>query len=235
MKDEGGKCSCDKGKTLISGECRPCEDGRFKDHAGTNSCEICDSKVIHGAFETMPGSESDKSSSKSCACGKGKYQDPRKTDEAPEVVCSDCMDLDLSQGVKCKNKGLTLKNLTLKDGFWRNSVESSKIVECDIVFSCAKEPGAPPTKLCADGHTGPICSACTDGYNKNEIEVCRPCASAGVSIGGIYVLFGVFATIVFYLVLRKILGKENLFITKIIQEITKATEDDKHWSKRLKT
>ncbi|GMH73197.1 hypothetical protein TL16_g06118 [Triparma laevis f. inornata] len=224
------KCTCEAGKTLINGICKECEDGRFKNHTGTDSCNVCDTKVIHGAFETLNGT--DKSSAASCACGKGKFHDPRKPQlDTPEGKCEDCMNLNLPEGVSCDPVGLTLASLPLKDGYWRSSSQSDNIVKCEIDQSCVH---ASPEDNCTIGHTGPICSVCTEGYSKNAVGVCKSCSSASVSIG-FYTLCVVLGITALYFVLRKIFGKEKLTISNVTQVITKASSDDKHWSKRLKT
>ncbi|GMI07371.1 hypothetical protein TrVE_jg10073 [Triparma verrucosa] len=228
---DDGICTCAAGKTLVNGKCKECEDGRFKADNSTDSCNVCDTDVIHGALETINGT--DKTSAASCACGKGKFQDPRNPQPGtPQGKCEDCMNLNLPEGVKCDDTiGLTLATLPLKDGYWRSSSQSDKIVKCEIDTSCVH---ASPDDSCTIGHTGPICSVCTEGYNKNAVDICKPCSSAGVSIG-FYALLTVLTLTTLYFVLRKIFGKEKLTIANVSNEIQKATADDKHWSKRLKT
>ncbi|GMH88795.1 hypothetical protein TrVE_jg431 [Triparma verrucosa] len=110
-----GKCTCAAGKTLSNRKCASCEDGHFKNHIGTGSCDICDSTVIRGAFESIDGAK--KISSASCACGKGKFHDPRDPPIiTPQGTCAECSDLNLPVGVKCDRVGLTLEMLVINDG-----------------------------------------------------------------------------------------------------------------------
>ncbi|GMI07092.1 hypothetical protein TrLO_g3423 [Triparma laevis f. longispina] len=73
----------------------------------------------------------------SCACGKGKFQDPRNPQpDTPEGKCEDCMNLNLPKGVKCKDTvGLTLATLPLKDGYWRSFKEVQKATADDKHWS----------------------------------------------------------------------------------------------------
>ena len=187
--------------------------------------------MIKGAFETNIGA--DKSSSASCACGKGKFLDPRDPPhDTPTGVCKACIDLNLPEGVNCDNdSGLTLNTLTLKDGFWRSSAKSDNIVKCEITASCTH---ASPSDNCTIGHTGPICSVCMEGFNKDAVGVCKPCSSAGVSIG-FYTLCGILSVVAFYLILQKVYGKERLTLAFMTKELTEASGDKKHWAKNLRT
>lgn len=65
--------TCKAGETLADGECVACKDGRYKDHLGTDSCTVCDTADIKGAFDSVPGVE--KMSPQSCTCGVGKFSD----------------------------------------------------------------------------------------------------------------------------------------------------------------
>jgi hypothetical protein len=91
-----------------------------------------------------------------------------------------------------------------------------------------------PNATCADGHTGPVCSVCFEGYVKDAMGVCQTCASAGVSFS-FYIFCFIFGATTIYFVLIKIFGKDRLSIASVTQEFTKATFDDSHWSKRYKT
>lgn len=227
-----GTCMCSAGKTLVDGKCVECEDGRYKDQPGTESCTICDTAVIKGAFDTVPGAE--KTSPASCACGLGKFSEPLDADN-PEstlgAVCKDCSDIDLPEGVNCSKIGLTLATLPVKDGYWRSSKDNHNIVECENTESCIR---ASPDDNCTAGHTGPICSVCTEGFNKNAFGVCAPCKSAGASIG-FYALSGILGIVITSFALRRMFGRERLSVASVTEAINNATNDKKHWSNRLKT
>ncbi|GMH74627.1 hypothetical protein TrLO_g1929 [Triparma laevis f. longispina] len=234
VNDADESCTCKTGETLVNNECVSCEDGRFKDHTGTFSCTVCDVAVIKGAFETITGAE--KTSSASCACGVGKFSeapDEGNPDKTHEAICKDCSEIDLPEGVNCSSVGLTLETLPVNDGYWRSSTDNHNIVACENPASC-KHSNSDNNELCAEGHTGPICSVCKEGFSENSVWFCESCASAGLSIG-FYFLCGVLGIITLYLVLRKVFGKEKLTISNVTQEFTKATSNDKHWTKRLRT
>ncbi|GMH97129.1 hypothetical protein TrVE_jg7824 [Triparma verrucosa] len=97
-----GSCTCKAGETLVDGECVPCEDGRYKDRPGTESCTICDTDAIRGAFNTLPGIP--KTSFESCACGLGKFREPSDEDNPEKVldsICKHCSEINLPDGVNC--------------------------------------------------------------------------------------------------------------------------------------
>ncbi|GMI16870.1 hypothetical protein TrLO_g1700 [Triparma laevis f. longispina] len=228
---DDGKCACEAGKILVNGKCRECEDGRFKIQTGTDSCNVCDREVIKGALETI-FLGANKTSATSCAYGKGKFSAPPDVDNPEstlDLVCKDCSDINHPEGFDCSMIGLTLATLPLKDGFWRRAPDNHNIVECENLESCTHSSNH---ERCAEGHTGPICSVCMDGYNKDSVRICESCASTSVSIG-FYVLLVILGITTLYLVLRKIFGKENLSISNVTQEITKVTSGDNHWSQRL--
>lgn len=118
------------------------------------------------------------------------------------------------------------------DGFWRSANDNHNIVKCKNEQSCTH---LSDVELCTEGHAGPICSVCKEGYSKNRGGVCESCALIGVSIG-FYAFCGVIILVLIYFVLRKTFGDDSGFsLTAVTEEINKASADDKHWTKRLKT
>eukprot|EP00519_Triparma_laevis_P010367 CAMPEP_0182498006 /NCGR_PEP_ID=MMETSP1321-20130603/6353_1 /TAXON_ID=91990 /ORGANISM="Bolidomonas sp., Strain RCC1657" /LENGTH=1411 /DNA_ID=CAMNT_0024702007 /DNA_START=67 /DNA_END=4302 /DNA_ORIENTATION=- len=155
-------CSCNAGETLIDGRCDPCEDGRYKDHVGTESCTVCDTSGIKGAFMSVPGV--DKTSIASCACGIGKVSDG--------TLCMDCV----SEGMNCTSVGLTIETIPMREGFWRSSPASTKFLTCLNPKHC--KGGVETTDLCSDGYTGPLCAVCASGYAAvgfGESLTCNSC------------------------------------------------------------
>ncbi|GMH76471.1 hypothetical protein TrST_g1986 [Triparma strigata] len=223
---DDGTCTCNAGETLVNGACISCEDGRYKEHAGTESCTICDTDFIKGAFETV-GS---KVSPGSCACGAGKFLEPRNPPvSTPAGACVHCSDLTLPQGANCTRVGMSLNTLAVADGFWRSSEESDNLVECETPESCTH---LSDDELCAVGHTGPICSVCKEDYSKDSSNVCVSCASASVSIG-FYTFCFISSLVAAYVILRRILGKGNISVSAMRAKLTETS--DKHWSQKLAT
>lgn len=102
-KDDG-KCTCRAGQTLVNGRCEESENGRFKPEGNTKSCKVCDKELIHGALETINGT--DKNSSASCTCGKGKFHDPsHPTHDTPKE----------SAGIAWTSTSLRASAVTLSD------------------------------------------------------------------------------------------------------------------------
>ncbi|GMI12462.1 hypothetical protein TrLO_g2943 [Triparma laevis f. longispina] len=225
------RCTCKAGETVVDGKCVACDDGRYKDQPGTKACSVCDADAIEGAFESIPGAN--KTSSASCACGFGKFAEAPDGDNPGKLngICKVCADIELPEGVNCSKVGLTKATLPIVDGYWRSSKNDHDIVKCENLESCTHSSDE---DLCAEGHTGPICSVCKDGFNKDTLGVCKSCGSAGVSVG-FYALCGVLGITILYLVLRKKIGKEKLTLAAVTEGITRVTSDDKHWSQRLNT
>ncbi|GMI10820.1 hypothetical protein TrLO_g15777 [Triparma laevis f. longispina] len=212
-----GSFQADSGSTT----CNPCEAGTYQANPGQAQCEPC----LEGHFCPTGTVTQIKCGSVAlfCPSNSGTVQ---SADEGYYTT-------PLSTETTTKREGQAVCEVTLplKDGYWRSSSQSDNIVKCEIDASCAR---ASPDKNCTIGHAGPICSVCTEGYNKNAVGVCEICSSASLSIG-FYALLIVLGAITLYLVLRKIFGKEKFTISNVTQDITNANSNDKHWSKRLKT
>ncbi|GMH87753.1 hypothetical protein TrST_g3113 [Triparma strigata] len=241
-EEDGFRCTCPRGKTLVDGKCTACEDGWFKEHNGTGVCTSCDAEVIEDAFKTHP--EISKSSNESCACGLGYFRDhhPKRADKRL-WKCQDCEDPVIglnAHNVNCTQIGLTLETLLINDGYWRNSLDSHKIEECDMEEACSQRPGTNGTE-CREGHDGPICSVCKDGFSKSTLKgICRPCDKLErllwFYIGGpillIVTLIGLY-----YFVRKKynITGGRRNSINAAIAGFTKASADKNHWLSRIRT
>ncbi|GMH76388.1 hypothetical protein TrLO_g509 [Triparma laevis f. longispina] len=243
--EDGDSCTCPPGKTLVDGECADCEDGWFKTSEGIQSCTSCDAEVIEDAFKTHP--EMSKSSRDSCACGVGTFRDhhPNSTENTDKRLwkCQDCEDPVIglnAQNVKCNKIGLTLETLLVNNGFWRSSADSNKIEKCDMKEACSERPDTNGTN-CREGHEGPICSVCKDGYSKNSFKgICRPCDELETLlffyIGGPILL--IVTLIGLYYFFRKkygITGGRRDSVNAAIAGFNKASADKNHWLSHIRT
>ena len=231
INDDKSSCTCPVGQTLVDGNCTACDDGRFKDHNGTDSCSVCDTEEVEGAFETIFNSP--KILASSCACDVGKFLDPLKpTPTTPLGSCQSCSELNYyPKSVDCSTIGLTLSTLPLKPGYWRSSTDSSNIVKCENQLECTDES---PTEICMEGSSGPMCEVCVDGYSKGYTGTCEECESAFVSLG-FYLLCAILFFVTVYLALLCYLRNKRISIDSLSSEPSSPSRDGKHWSKRLRS
>ena len=69
--------------------------------------------------------------------------------------------------------GMTLQSLYLKPGYWRVTEESTYIHRCFDAELCLG--GADLNNTCLEGHTGPYCEVCEEGYAKSQ-GACVKCS-----------------------------------------------------------
>ena len=72
-------------------------------------------------------------------------------------VCVECPD-----GADCSKQGTVLETLPIKKGYWRESVNSADIVQCNLPEACSGS-GSKPTNLtdyCNEGYRGILCESC---------------------------------------------------------------------------
>lgn len=70
--------------------------------------------------------------------------------------------------------------MDLKPGYWRVGVEYDSILSCHVAEACLG--GSDPTTQCREGHTGPYCSVCDEGYTMTTGGICVSCANGDSSI-----------------------------------------------------
>lgn len=133
---------------IASTECTACEKGKFAEGYGNTGCTFCDdTKVLKGSTTNFTGA----TSSSSCQCNAGEYADE---------ITNTCK--QASEGISKTVVGMTTKNLTLEEGYWRTSPSSLQIEVCFNNIHCIG--GSDPSSLCAPGYEGSICAECSSGY-----------------------------------------------------------------------
>ena len=158
IRDVDKACVCKEGWTLKGTECAPCEEGKWKDSQSVNSCTRCGESLI-GSITTYNGS----TSRELCICPEGFFDNEKE--KCQEVV----------RGVSTEHKGLTLRSLWLKEGFWRTGPTSLDIRRCKIRGACLGGNGTNGTSFCREGHYGPYCSLCLDGHSMDSFGTCLQC------------------------------------------------------------
>jgi hypothetical protein len=76
-------------------------------------------------------------------------------------------------GATCDRIGLRLDTVTLKPGYWRTSSASDEIFSCEDEHVCVG--GNATESLCAQGHWGPWCANCFEGYYSPDEGECESC------------------------------------------------------------
>jgi hypothetical protein len=129
--------------------CEDCEEGKYSDEKSSILCKECGSN-------SEP--ELDR---KKCECKKGSYRQEDNCILCPaEYIC---------------NKGVTIKNMTLKKNYWRVSNAVIKTYQCRNTRACNGGIIMNHTdNLCSDGHRGPLCDICEIGWAKDD-GVCLKC------------------------------------------------------------
>jgi len=178
--------------------CRACEAGRFRNTSGLYSeCTPCPEGHFCEAGAVLP-----------TACAVGTYlndvqmdavlAEDTETDRSVfAALCQRCV-----SGTKCSEVGQFLRGIELEQGYYRTRAESPLVRICAHEAACA---GGDSTgdDSCEEGHHGPYCSLCEDGfYFDSSSDRCRSCASGAAiwaAAGSLFVLVIVVAVLAWYL------------------------------------
>ena len=68
----------------------------------------------------------------------------------------------------------TLNKLPLKKQFWRTTDDSTDVMECKVKAACLG--GNDTSAYCLEGHEGPYCDVCKQGYSKDVMGICKSCS-----------------------------------------------------------
>ncbi|GMI08230.1 hypothetical protein TrVE_jg10446 [Triparma verrucosa] len=229
---EGGKllCLCAPGEMLIDGSCSICPPGMYKPELGNTVCTSCDKSAVRNSFSTWSSIIQQKKeegrlnstvvilppiSPFNCTCEKGDYfmeGVPEGLEDSGVTWLGYCV--ACPEGAACDEAGVTVKNMPLKQGWWRSDDQSVKLEKCRVAEACLqnveiktftssldKKHVVTLTKdfekdmQCEEGHTGPLCNVCIDNFSKNITGICESCdekfklPAQTVSLIGVGVLF----------------------------------------------
>ncbi len=158
-------------------ECTQCGRGSWNAHTGStseNDCVACD--PVPGRATTAGAGSSSLSD---CICAEGFCT--AESGSAESFACVECSD-----AMNCSVPGTAQNDVQANEGFWRGEVDStfpsSIFYECPISGSCRGSSAlstssssssrrrrglsSPPPfeNLCSEGHSGPLCAACSENY-----------------------------------------------------------------------
>ena len=170
-------------------ECVPCTAGRASVGSGSATCAACragmfSSSGASSCSECPPGRFAANDESLSCEiCGEGS----EPTDSKDKCVCSVGMyTLNRSRlnptcepcpsRVICTDTDQLLQEWQLKPGFWRHSTDTLEIRRCPEYHACLGGQFVNTTdSMCRQGHRGPLCEVCQDGWAKTSDQLCAVC------------------------------------------------------------
>ena len=191
--EDSNPCTCEPGKMLIGTACVECDTGKFKEEFGIQACTLC-SAIILGSTTTGSGAKSEKE----CICPMGTCMDSEQETET-QVVVSECR--TIVDGMIAQKQGMDLFNVQIEKGFWRIGEDSWDVRECPVSDACLG--GNSTEGYCREGHNGPYCILCEDGFSADVFGLCQKCnlgheavlTTLGVGVGvsllcvGAYVLW----------------------------------------------
>ncbi|GMH86453.1 hypothetical protein TrVE_jg3945 [Triparma verrucosa] len=155
-------CTCTAGETLMGTTCEPCEKAKWKAEDGVTSCSLCSSTLEDSITEDFGST-----SAKDCKCPKGTYDDGKGKCEV------------VKDGMDDTAFGMCLENVTIDPGFWRVNSDSTDVRECHVSEACT---GGNSTSYCREGHTGPYCDLCVNGWTKDPLMLCKSCENSIVDV-----------------------------------------------------
>jgi hypothetical protein len=179
----------------------PCAEGRYGDAPGqvdercSGACPFDEIEGIGRRQRVTLGTGT--TSVTGCICQAGFYLKACVECE----LGSECV--ECAEGADCREKGVTLAELPLAQGWWRVTPDSTDVRPCNVKAACDHSGHANATSIwaerqCADGYLGPLCGACEEKHYATASGVCTACdgsewpawLAAGVVIGAALGLFG---------------------------------------------
>ena len=183
--------TCDLGKfgnTTGLAACYACEKGQYQDGKGGIKCLDCPSGKISNKAATACENPSWKISS-DCAFER-EFLDDSATDKF-DWACLPC-----PKGGSCQRDG-TIRHILPQAGYWRLPFHymdnNITFIRCPYISDCLgvvdkddvdREHSNVDSSIdegCVHGTTGPLCSLCIDGYNR-DMNKCAACVDELVPI-----------------------------------------------------
>ena len=98
--------------------------------------------------------------------------------EFGKALCHPC-----PEGGICEN-GTELAAIEAEEGYWRGSPESDTFVDCGLTIAGADicSGGEIGEEFCLDGHTGPLCTLCAEGWGRAGRGRCIQCEDGQVRV-----------------------------------------------------
>ncbi|GMH88080.1 hypothetical protein TL16_g11053, partial [Triparma laevis f. inornata] len=192
MRGVNGKCTCKVGETLMGTKCELCEKVKWKGVEGVVSCNYC-KEMLEGSTTKSLGSVTNSS----CVCPAGKFNNMHGK-------CEDVM-----EGIDAVTPGMTLADMEIRPEYWRTSPTSIDVRECPVPEACVGGNRSDENGLCLEGHSGPYCNLCVDGWAKDPFLICKKCdidvTSVALTILVVVVMVGA-GVCLYYVVKAKLQG-----------------------------
>ena len=168
-----GSCMCPPGTEWDQGSdsCMLCAMHHYQTDFNLGSCFSCDA-LVDGSSTVDIGSNS----SDLCICEINFYNDGSN--------CITC-----TTGMDCSTKGVTLEELTLSEGYWRHSANTTDIRYCPKEKLCL---GGKHGQYCPEFNKGPYCLVCKDGAGGNWESECYSCSETNEAMNEFFVFIGGF-------------------------------------------
>ena len=105
-----------------------------------------------------------------------------QTSNADNTECSFCLEDFFSDGGACQAcphhatclEGTTKSTIDVLPGYWRNSIDTTRIRPCLAAAVCGG--GVDIEAQCLENHDGPLCTGCGEGYALNRLDsTCLKC------------------------------------------------------------
>ncbi|GMI09257.1 hypothetical protein TrLO_g2039 [Triparma laevis f. longispina] len=160
--------------------CTVCEEGKYAENEGNTECKFCDDdEMLVGSTTLQNGT----TSANGCICPTGEYV------QFSENTCQ-----KEPEGVETTIDAMTVKTLNVKEGYWRTNASSFEVLPCLSPEHCLGGPN--PAYQCKEGHTGPLCAVCQDGFASTGSGMFFKCSTCegGDATTTIAIGFGAFLT-----------------------------------------
>eukprot|EP00937_MAST-01D_sp_MAST-1D-sp2_P007766 g7766.t1 len=156
--------------------CAFCAEGQFKSEKGLGYCKPCRQNMVSN------GARSD------CICQVGFYG---TNHSGARLECHKCR-----AGMRCNRTDLAFDDLRSLPGYWQvkpwfegEEKDTMSMLQCPVLEEqlCLgghdDMPGdRAPGHTCREGHTGPLCSTCAQGYQSNARGLCIYCSETGFTL-----------------------------------------------------
>ena len=107
----------------------------------------------------------------------------RTIDSSTGCICPAATYMDVGRGNICygvplgvdlTTMGMTIENLKLDPGYWRIA-QTGDVRKCLVEGACMG--GSNMSEYCRDGHDGPYCNICKNGFRKDVTGLCDACST----------------------------------------------------------